>query len=186
MTMGISGIEEIGINKKIGDREIGLVKADITDFDIECFVYYAGSNLKLGSGFGGAIAVRGGPGIQKALELLAPLGPCEAVITEAGELRADYIIHANGPKFQEEDTDNKLRKTVINILKLADQKRIKRIAFPPLGTGFYGIPLEKSADISLTTVKEYLQGETGIEQVVFCATDGNEYTPFKARLDKLA
>lgn len=183
--MGISGIEDIVCNKKIGDREIGLVKADITEFDTDCFVYYCVSSLKLGAGFGGAVAVRGGPAIQKELDELAPIEPCEAVMTGAGELKANYIIHANGPKFQEEDIDGKLRKTIINVLKLADQKGIKRIAFPPLGTGFYGIPLEKSAGISLYTIKEYLQGETGIEQVVFCAMDSSEYKPFKAKLDKL-
>jgi O-acetyl-ADP-ribose deacetylase (regulator of RNase III) len=90
--------------------------------------------LKLGAGFGGAIAVRGGPQIQKDLDKLAPVGPYQAVISNAGELKAKYIIHANGPKFQEEDMEGKIKTTIINSLKLADEKGIKKIAFPPMGS----------------------------------------------------
>jgi len=171
---------------RIGQRAIRLKNSDITDMEVECFVYYARSDLKLGAGLGGAIAVRGGPQIQKTLDRLAPIGLCEAVMTDAGELKAKYIIHANGPKFQEEDTDNKLKTTILNSLKLADEKGIKQIALPSMGTGFYGIPPEKSAGISLSTVKNYLQGETGIEEVVFCAMDSREYLPLKEQLDKMA
>jgi O-acetyl-ADP-ribose deacetylase (regulator of RNase III) len=171
---------------RVGQKAIRLKNSDITDIEVECFVYYARSDLKLGAGLGGAIAVRGGPQIQKKLDEMAPIGPCEAVITEAGELKAKYIIHANGPKFQEEEAESKLRSTILNSLKLADEKGIKQVALPAMGTGFYGIPLDKSADVCLNTVKEYLQNKTGIEEIVFCAIDSREYTPFKTELDKLA
>ena len=170
----------------VGQKLIRLVNSDITDMDIECFVYYARSDLKLGAGLGGAIAVRGGPQVQKTLDTLAPIGPCEAVITDAGELKAKYIIHANGPKFQEEDAESKLRITILNSLKLADEKGIKRVALPAMGTGFYGIPLDRSADVSLNTAKDYLQNKTGIEEIVFCAIDSREYLPYKTYLDKMA
>lgn len=171
---------------RIGQRVIRLKNSDITDMEVECFVYYARSDLKLGAGFGGAIAVRGGPQIQKTLDKMAPVGPYEAVITDAGELKAKYIIHANGPKFQEEEAESKLRTTIINSLKLADEKGIKQVALPAMGTGFYGIPLDRSADVSLNTAKDYLQNKTGIEEVVFCAIDSREYLPFKTQLDKMA
>jgi O-acetyl-ADP-ribose deacetylase (regulator of RNase III) len=171
---------------RVGEKMIRLKNSDITDIEVECFVYYARPDLKLGAGLGGAIAVRGGPQIQKALDELAPIGACEAVISEAGNLKSKYIIHANGPKFQEEDTESKLKITILNTLKLADEKGIKQLALPAMGTGFYGIPLDKSADVCLSTVKEYLQNKTGIEEIVFCANDSREYAPFKSKLDKLA
>jgi O-acetyl-ADP-ribose deacetylase (regulator of RNase III) len=171
---------------RVGEKVIRLRNSDITDTEFECFVYYAEPKLKLGSGLGGAIAVRGGPQIQKTLDGMAPIGPCEAVITDAGELKAKYIIHANGPKFQEEDTESKLKTTVLNSLKLADQKGIKQIAFPAMGTGFYGIPLDRSAEVCLDTAKEYLRNKTGIDEIVFCAIDSREFAPFKIKLDKMA
>ena len=139
----------------------------------------------MAGGFGGAIAVRGGPQIQKDLDKLAALEPCQAVISEAGELKARYIIHANGPKFQEEDMKGKIKTTMINALKLADEKGIENIAFPPMGVGFYGVPLDQSAGVMLSTLQEYLQGDTGIQQVVICLNDNREFAPFKSRFDKL-
>ena len=172
--------------KQVKNSKIRLEICDITDFDIECFVYYARSDLKLGSGFGGAISMRGGPGIQKELDKIGKIEITDAVITDAGDLKAEYIIHANGPKFQEDNIEDKLKKTVLNVLTLADKKGIKRIAFPPMGAGFYGVPLNISADISLSTVSDYLRNNTGIEEIVFCLLDNREYKPFKDRLSGLA
>jgi len=170
---------------RIKNCNLRLLKCDITDLDIESFVYYAQENLALGSGFGTAISVRGGPTIQKELNKIGKIELTEAVVTEAGEMKAKYIIHANGPKFMEENLAEKLKQTVINSLKKAEEKGIKAIAFPPMGAGFYGVPLEQSAEITLNTIKEYLSGETNLEDTVICLLDNREYIPFEKRLSSL-
>ena len=169
--------------KNVVDQRIRLQVADITAIDIECFVYYARTDLKLGSGFGGAIAIRGGPEIQQELDKLAPINVGEAVLTGAGELKAKYIIHANGPKFQEEDIEKKLKTTINNVLKLADSKGIKSIALPPMGAGFYGVPLKTSAEICLDTATEYLQNGSSINEIVFCLLDNREYKAFEQAMN---
>ena len=158
-----------------------LHKGDITDLDIESFVYYAREDLALGSGFGTAIAVRGGPSIQKELNEIGKIKITEAVVSSAGEMKAKYIVHANGPKFQEENLPEKLKQTIINSLKKAEEKGIKAIAFPPMGVGFYGVPLDQSAEITLTTIKEYLSGETKLEDVTVCLNDNREFIPFEKK-----
>jgi O-acetyl-ADP-ribose deacetylase (regulator of RNase III) len=124
--------------------------------------------------------------VQEELNKLGPLNTTEAVVSKAGAMKADYIIHAVGPRFQEEDIDGKLRTTVINVLKCAEEKGIEAVAFPPMGTGFYGIPLEVSARVTLNTLKEYLSGSTKIKEVVVCLQDKREYKPFQAQLAALA
>lgn len=61
----------------------------------------------------------------------------EAVVSGAGNLKAQYIIHAVGPRFQEEDTEAKLRATVHNSLKRAEEKGIQQIAFPAMGESWF-------------------------------------------------
>jgi len=170
---------------KINGRTVRLIKGDITDLEIQSFIYYAQHDLKLGSGFGTAISVRGGPSVQQELNKLGPLDTTEAVVSKAGAMKADYIIHAVGPRFQEEDIEGKLRNTVVSALKCAEEKGIETIAFPPMGTGFYGIPLNVSAKVTLNTLKEYLSGETKIKDVVICLQDNREYKPFQAQLAAL-
>jgi len=170
---------------KVKNCNLRLLKGDITDLDIESFVYYAREDLALGSGFGTAISVRGGPTIQKELNEIGNIKITEAVVSSAGEMKAKYIIHANGPKFQEENLSEKLKTTIINSFKKAEEKGIKAIAFPPMGAGFYGVPLEQSAEITLNTINEYLSGDTKLDDVVVCLLDNRDYIPFEKKLSSM-
>jgi O-acetyl-ADP-ribose deacetylase (regulator of RNase III) len=171
---------------QIKNSTLSVKKCDITDTEIDAIVFYARDDLKLGSGFGNAISLRGGPSIRKELENIGPLKVTEAVITTAGNMKAKYIIHANGPKFNEPDTDKKLKQTIENALKIAESNGIERIAFPPMGAGFYGVSLDVSARVTTETITEYLKNETEIKDVVICASDTREYKPLHEQLKKLS
>jgi len=165
----------------INGRTLRLIKGDITDLEIESFVYYAQHSLALGSGYGTAISVRGGPSVQEELKQYGTIGTCDAVVTAAGEMKAKYIVHAVGPRFQEEDTESKLRTTIQNALKQAEVKGITAIAFPAMGVGFYGVALPVSARVTLETVKAYLSGPSKIKDIVVCLLDNREYKPFQSQ-----
>lgn len=171
---------------RVNSSALRLLMCDITDLNIESFVYYARHDLTLGSGFGTAISVRGGPSIQEELKKFGALETTEVVVSSAGEMKAKYIIHAVGPRFQEEDIVSKLKTTVHNCLKHAEEKGITAIAFPPMGSGFYGVPLDVSAQVTLNTIKEYLSGETKIKDVVICLLDSREFKPFQNQLSALS
>jgi O-acetyl-ADP-ribose deacetylase (regulator of RNase III) len=177
--------EAVSDHVRIRDSILRLIRGDITELDVDGFVFYAQPDLALGSGFGGAISVRGGPSIQKELDELGPVETGGVVVTEAGKLQAGFIVHAVGPRFNEDDTEGKLRTTVLNSLKAAEEKGAKRIAFPPMGTGFYAVPLDICARVMIETINAYLEGETGIEEVVICVVDQRELTPFEAQLASL-
>ena len=81
----------------VGSRTIQLIQGDITDLEIEAFVFYARHDLALGSGFGGAIAVRGGPSVQEELKTFGAVETGAVVVTEAGDMKAGHILHAVGP-----------------------------------------------------------------------------------------
>ncbi|MFH1574727.1 MAG: macro domain-containing protein [Acidobacteriota bacterium] len=172
--------------KKIHNCTVRLTQNDITDFDVEAFVFYARPNLALGSGFGNAIAKRGGSTIKAELDKIGEVPPTEAVVTSGGKLKAKYIVHAVGPAFQEEGLEGKLKRTICNALKRAEEKGIRQIAFPPMGAGFYGVPLPACSDIMLETFRDYLKSDSGLQEVIICANDAREYRAFEARLAALA
>jgi len=171
--------------KKFNGKILRLHKGDVTDLDLDAFAFYATENLALGSGYGTAISVRGGPSIQEELNGLAPLSVGEAVVTGAGEMKASYIIHAVGPKFQEPEEETKLRKAMVAALKRADEKGIKRLGFPPMGTGFYGVPVDVCARAMMETIREHLNGSTPLEEVIVCTPDSRETGPFESVLQGL-
>jgi len=150
---------------------------------VDGVVFYAREDLQLGSGFGTAIGSRGGAKVKKELEALGRLGMGEAALTGAGELKARHIIHACGPKFHESHTEQKLRKCMSSALIAADQAGLKTVAFPPMGTGFYGVPLELSASVMLAVIGEFLQTPTSIQEVTICVLDDRELRAFRPKLE---
>ncbi len=170
--------------KMIGNKVLRLVRGDITDMEIGAFVFDITDDVKLGSGFGGAIQQRGGIVIQKQLDEIGSCPTGEAVVTEAGILKADWIIHANGPKFREEDEEGKLRKTVQSALARAEEKGVKRLAFPPMGTGLYQVPLDLCTRVMVETISQHLANGSTLDEVVIVAPDNREFNPFKAQIEE--
>jgi O-acetyl-ADP-ribose deacetylase (regulator of RNase III) len=164
----------------IGNTVVRLVKGDITELEVDAFVFYAQANLALGSGFGGMIAVRGGASVQKELDGMAPVPYLEAVVSGAGKLPAEFIIHAVGPRFREDDLEPKLLTTMENCLARAEEKGLKTVAFPAMGAGYYGIPAQLSATVMLEALETHLSGETGLEEVTICVLDKPQFKAFEA------
>lgn len=172
------------VERKIGDKVVRLVRDDLTSMDVDALVFDIDSDMKLGAGFGSAIQRRGGIVIQKELEEIGSCPTGEAVVTQAGILKADYIIHVNGPKFREQDEEGKLRSATRSALRRADEKGIKRLAFPPIGTGLYQVPMELCVRVMVGTVSEHLANDTTLEEVLFVTMDDREYGPFKKKLEE--
>ena len=171
------------IEKRAGKAAIRLQHGDLTALPVDAFVFYAREDLQLGSGYGTAIQIRGGASIAKELQEIGSIKMGEAVITGAGEMNARHIIHACGPKFQEADLERKLRQCVRSSLRAADKAGLKTVAFPPMGTGFYGVPLDLSAKVMLDTIKFFLEGSTSLEEVIICVVDYRDYVPFKKMME---
>ena len=140
------------------------------------------ADAKLGSGYGGAIAQRGGPSVQKELDEIGSCPTGEAIITGAGKMKAKHIIHINGPKFHEPGTEDILKRVTLAALKTAQEKGIKQLAFPPVGTGLYQVPLDLCARVLVDTVAEQLQGNGSVEEVLFVGLDTRELKPFEAKI----
>ncbi len=76
-------------------------------------------------------------------------------------------------------------KAVRSSLTLAEEKRLKSIAFPAISTGIYGFPIEHAAPLMLQEAKRHLEGETGLERVLFCLFDDASYRVFESAFASL-
>ena len=171
---------------KIAGRTLELVEGDITEMETDAIVNAANDRLILGGGVAGAIRRKGGPQIQADCDRIGGTFVGGAVITTGGKLKARHVIHAVGPRMSEGDEDDKLRNATLNSLKVADENRLKSITFPAISTGIFGFPIQRCAEIMLTTAIEYLRGQTGLERVVFCLYGQDSYDVFARRLEREA
>ena len=172
------------VERRIGEKVIRLVRDDITAMDVDAFVYDITEDVKLGSGHGSAIQQRGGVKIQEALDQIGRCPVGGAVLTTGGLLKARHIIHANGPKFCEPDEEGKLRRATQAALKLADENALSTLAFPPMGTGLYQVPVDLCARVMVDTVAAHLAGETSLREVLFVVPDSRERVAFEARIQE--
>jgi O-acetyl-ADP-ribose deacetylase len=106
-------------------------------------------------------------------------------VTGGGNLPAKYILHAVGPRFQEEKLEENLQTTILNALKKAEDYKLQKIVFPAMGAGFYGVPLETCARISLETARGFLPKASSLIEVVFCLRDSRELKPFQEQLGRM-
>ena len=153
----------------INGKELVLLQGDITEMDTDAIVNAANKDLVLGAGVAGAIRTKGGPSIQEECNRIgtAPVGG--AAITSGGNLKAEYVIHAVGPRMGEGDEDQKLADATRNSLNLAHEKGLSSVAFPAISTGIFGFPRDRCARVMLTTVAEILkQKSISLQKVVFC------------------
>lgn len=173
---------EVAVNGKL----IRLQKGDLTALAVDAVVFYARQDLELGAGFGSAIQTRGGAAIKKELEKIGTVEMGGAVITSGGNLKARHIIHACGPKFTEPDREKKLRKCMESALRQASSAKLKTVAFPPMGAGFYSVPLDLVVKVMFDEVQQFLKTATSIEEVIICVLDDREFKAFKPQLDALS
>ena len=129
---------------------IEIIKADITEMEVDVIVNAANTSLLRGGGVCGAIFKKAGFELDKECKEIGHCDTGEAVITKAYNLKAKYIIHTVAPIWNdyrnEENREELFRNCYYNIFKIAIENNIKTIAIPCIGTGIYGCPIELGRD----------------------------------------
>lgn len=166
---------------------IKLVKADITTIEIDAIVNAANKSLLGGGGVDGAIHRKGGKAIlDECIEIRNRQGGCktgEAVITNAGNLPAKYVIHTVGPVWNggNKKEEQLLRNCYTNSLNLALDNNIKTIAFPNISTGIYHFPKEIAAQIAINTIKNF-DRVNSFREIIFVCFDEENYDLYHTML----
>ena len=143
--------------------------------ETEAIVNAANSSLMGGGGVDGAIHRKGGPRILeeckriRATEWPDGLPTGKAVMTSGGNLKAKYVIHTVGPVWQggNRREPDLLADAYRDSLRLAISKGLGTIAFPSISTGAYGYPIKDASQVALTAVKDFVEKEQGLNEVVF-------------------
>ncbi len=117
----------------------------------------ANTELWMGSGVAGALKERGGDVIEREAMAQAPIKPGGSVMTQGGELFADYVIHVATMEVGEPATANSVRLGTMGALALAKDNDIDSIAFPALGTGVGGISISECACAMLPVISRWLR-----------------------------
>ena len=162
---------------------LSVIKGDITEQNVDIIVNAANSSLLGGGGVDGAIHRKGGQAIlDECRQIRAKQGKCDtgqAVITTAGSLPAQYVIHTVGPVWQggEHGERELLASCYVQSLKLAVANHAKTIAFPNISTGAYRFPKALACDVALQAVQAFINHQqTGkLAEIRFVCFDDENF-----------
>jgi O-acetyl-ADP-ribose deacetylase (regulator of RNase III) len=165
-------------------ERIELIEGDITALSVDAVVNAANSSLLGGGGVDGAIHHAAGPGL---LEECLKLNGCptgESRITGGYNLSAKHVIHTVGPVWRggASDEHELLASCYQSSLKLAQNLKLKTVAFPGISTGVYGFPKEQAALIAISETKRFLKKSHYPDRVIFVAFDRESYRIYESLL----
>ena len=152
---------------------VSVLVGDITQQQVDAVVNAANSTLLGGGGVDGAIHRAGGSDILAACQELRrtrypdglPTG--EAVITPAGHMPAQRVIHTVGPVYAAagERAAELLAACYRNALLLAVRHKLTTIAFPAISTGVYGYPREEAATVASQAIIDFLAANASLKEI---------------------
>jgi O-acetyl-ADP-ribose deacetylase len=161
---------------------IELWNGDICDLEVDAIVNAANLSLWMSTGVGGAIKRAGGDEIEFEAVRQAPVPLGEAVVTRAGRLAAGAVIHAVSLDRDRRTSGPVIEAAVRSAMARAREIGAASIAFPALGTGVGGFPLEEAARITVQAVRDELPGSPSIQHVIFALRGATAYHAFQDAL----
>ena len=162
--------------------QIEIWNGDICDLEVDAIVNPANTTLWMSTGVGGALKRAGGDAIEYAAVRQAPVERGGAVATPAGTLAARIVIHAVSLDRDRRTSGPMIEAAVRSAMARAREAGVTSIAFPALGSGVGGFPIEEGARITVATVRDELAASPSIAHVIFALRGPAAYAAFAEAL----
>ncbi|XP_010191125.1 PREDICTED: core histone macro-H2A.1 isoform X3 [Mesitornis unicolor] len=176
-------------------QKLNLIHSEISNlagFEVEAIINPTNADIDLKDDLGSTLEKKGGKEfVEAVVELRKKNGPLDiagAVVSAGHGLPAKFVIHCNSPGWGSDKCEELLEKTVKNCLALADEKKLKSIAFPSIGSGRNGFPKQTAAQLILKAISSYFVStmSSSIKTVYFVLFDSESigiYVQEMAKLD---
>ncbi|MFL5869759.1 MAG: macro domain-containing protein [Solirubrobacterales bacterium] len=161
---------------------IELWNGDICDLEVDAIVNAANLSLWMSTGVGGAIKRAGGDEIEFAAVRQGPVPLGSAVVTPAGRLAARAVIHAVSLDRDRRTSGEIIEAAVRSAMSRAREIEASSIAFPAMGTGVGGFPLDEAARITLETLRDELHHSPTIQHVTLALRGAAVFQAFQAAM----
>ena len=167
--------------------KIQIIQGDITKQAVDAIVNAANCSLLGGGGVDGAIHRAAGPELLAECRTLNGCATGQAKITKGYRLPAKYVIHTPGPVWHggRHGEAELLASCYRSCLTLAREHGCKTVDFPSISTGVYHFPLEKAAEIAISTIAAFLETAPELQQVRMVCFDARTKAHYDQALARL-
>ena len=161
---------------------IELWNGDICDLEVDAIVSPAATSLWMSAGVAGEIKRTGGDAVEFAAVRQGPARLGDAIVTPAGRLAARVVIHAVSLERDRRTSASAIDAAARSAMRRARELSLSSIAFPALGTGIGGFPLDEAARIVVEAIRDELDEPSPVEHVILALRGAAPYAAFAKAL----
>ncbi|XP_044525986.1 protein mono-ADP-ribosyltransferase PARP14-like [Gracilinanus agilis] len=139
-------------------------EGDLTQFSADVVVNAANEDLNHCGGLAAALSEAAGPELQRECNQIVQeqgkISPGSAVVSGAGQLPYQQVIHAVGSPWRKEHAQScvqLLKNAITTSLSIAEFHEHRSIAIPALGSGIFGFPSKDCAEAIILAIKARFQ-----------------------------
>ncbi len=103
------------------------------------------------------VEIAAGPQLLEQCAKLGDLPVGSAVLTSAGNLDADYIVHAIVRSVDEQVSESTVYRALQNALRRCVEWGLETLALPPMGTGAGNLDAEDAAGVMVPALLEHMR-----------------------------
>ena len=179
--------------------KVSVYEGNICKETSDVIVNSTNGELKHRTGLPAAIVKAGGKSIQDECDEImktrrhSPLAPGEVVVTKAGNLPSNRILHAVAPKWdtysqsKKNEARNALFNALLNSLKVASQNSATSISIPAIGSGMCGVPVQICAEVLFTAATHFAKNASSsntLKDIRFVDIDKTHVEAFAQEMKK--
>lgn len=128
------------------------------------------------------LEVAAGDALERQVRLSEPMPVGSAVVTGAGDLGVELLIHGVVSSDDEPATRATVRQALVSALHRAAAFQVKQVAIAPFGLGAGNLDIEDSADVMVEVLLEHMRRSPYPGSVVIIAESPFEEQVLRGRL----
>lgn len=155
---------------------------DLAFFDGEAIVRPVNEDLGATTPLLRRLELAAGAQLQDQIRLHEPLPVGAAVVTPAGELHAQLLVHAVVMSRTERVSADSVRRALASALQRVESWQIRQVAIPPFGLGAGNLDVDESASIMISVLAQHLGVANYPEDITLVAETPDEERALSAAL----
>lgn len=161
---------------------IDVVMADITTVDADAIVHPVSAEWDPVTPVMRRLELAAGPEMQEQSAKVGELPVGSAVITGAGNLPVDFLIHIIVRSVTEPVSEWVVQRGLQNGLRRCVEWGIERVAIPPIGTGAGNLDAEEAAGLMIPILFDHMNDAEFPKEVLLVAESEYERDAFQQML----
>jgi len=159
---------------------------DLAFYDGEAIIRPVNAQLGATTPVMRRLEVAAGAAFSDTVRVSEPMPVGSAVVTGAGDLEAELLIHGVVSSDDEPVTRASVRQALVSALQRAVAFQIRELALAPFGLGAGNLDIEDSAEVMVSVLTEHMKRSAYPAAVIIIAETPLEAQVIRARVEQKA